>query len=557
MGKNSWAKVSFRDNRNSKRKRAVRNKHHLLGLRAAFCFHSSEESVQPQKPFSGLFLQTLFIKNFSFNNTSSTNTLALLTWLAPDCRPFFLLRVNLMDDGPPKLKIIPDHFQVPTASSESPESRTSSITEPGTDQSSRSSRHQRTRRKLRTAFMLNLFSPRRLSWGSSTGGQEKVELTAAEVESLRTELADIEEREAHLKAQLEHIDEVLRSARLSGYLYIRTVLTACPTPRWAALPGEPAPIDDTEVDDRLPRFVVLHGAYLSPQDSTLLSDIIEVGSLPCFKQEDDEIQYAFYILTRHGLRYECSSSSKIQVDSWLSALQSECKLECDTFPKADRKLESDTSVPNEGRAVGAAAAVSLSSKVPLWSSSHGRSGSGSGSASSWISGAIALPAAAYMFQDQEVHAAELERTFIAIKPDGVQRGLISEIISRFERKGYKLVGIKVVIPSKEFAKQHYHDLKERPFFDGLCDFLSSGPVIAMVWEGQGVISYGRKLIGATDPQKSEPGTIRGDLAVVVGRNIIHGSDGPETAKDEINLWFKPEELVSFTSNAEKWVYGAN
>ncbi|ESW32155.1 hypothetical protein PHAVU_002G298000 [Phaseolus vulgaris] len=253
-----------------------------------------------------------------------------------------------MDDGPPKLKIIPDHFQVPISSLESPESRTSSfITEPGTDQSSRSSRHQRTRRKLRTAFMLNLFSPRRLSWGSTTGGQEKVELTVAEVESLRSELSDIEEREAHFKAQLEHIDEVLRSARLSGYLYIRT--------RWAALPGEPAPIDDTEVDDRLPRFVVLHGACiflyllctdLSPQDSTLLSDIIEVGSLPCFKQEDDEIQYAFYILTRHGLRYECSSNSKFQVDSWLLALQSECKLEHDTFCKADCKLESDTSVPN-------------------------------------------------------------------------------------------------------------------------------------------------------------------------------------------------------------------
>nr|KYP58698.1 hypothetical protein KK1_014117 [Cajanus cajan] len=192
--------------------------------------------------------------------------------------------------------------------------------------------------------------------------------------------------------------------------------------------------------------------------------------------------------------------------------------------------------------------------LPLLASNYGRSGSGSGSAS-WIPGALALPAAAYMFQDQEVHAAELERTFIAIKPDGVQRGLISEIISRFERKGYKLVGIKVVIPSKEFAQKHYHDLKERPFFDGLCNFLSSGPVIAMVWEGQGVISYGRKLIGATDPQKSEPGTIRGDLAVVVGRNIIHGSDGPETAKDEIKLWFKPEELVSFTSNAENWIYG--
>ncbi|WOH14905.1 hypothetical protein DCAR_0934434 [Daucus carota subsp. sativus] len=141
----------------------------------------------------------------------------------------------------------------------------------------------------------------------------------------------------------------------------------------------------------------------------------------------------------------------------------------------------------------------------------------------------------------------MERTFIAIKPDGVQRGLISEIISRFERKGFKL----------DFAKKHYHDLKERPFFDGLCDFLSSGPVIAMVWEGEGVIKYGRKLIGATDPQKSEPGTIRGDLAVVVGRNIIHGSDGPETAQDEIKLWFKPEELTSYAINSEKWVYGVN
>ncbi|KAL0329945.1 UNVERIFIED_CONTAM: Nucleoside diphosphate kinase, chloroplastic, partial [Sesamum radiatum] len=127
----------------------------------------------------------------------------------------------------------------------------------------------------------------------------------------------------------------------------------------------------------------------------------------------------------------------------------------------------------------------------------------------------------------------------------------------FERKGFKLVAVKIVIPSKDFAEKHYHDLKERPFFNGLCDFLSSGPVVAMVWEGEGVIKYGRKLIGATDPQKSEPGTIRGDLAVVVGRNIIHGSDGPETAKDEINLWFKPEELVSYTSNAEKWVYGVN
>nr|CAB3460522.1 unnamed protein product [Digitaria exilis] len=174
--------------------------------------------------------------------------------------------------------------------------------------------------------------------------------------------------------------------------------------------------------------------------------------------------------------------------------------------------------------------------------------------------------AAYSYHTQGSHrassgwgafAAAMERTFIAIKPDGVQRGLISEIVSRFERKGYKLVAIKLIVPSKEFAEKHYHDLKERPFFNGLCDFLSSGPVLAMVWEGEGVIKYGRKLIGATDPQKSEPGTIRGDLAVVVGRNIIHGSDGPETAKDEIALWFEPKELVSYTSNAEKWIYGVN
>lgn len=209
----------------------------------------------------------------------------------------------------------------------------------------------------------------------------------------------------------------------------------------------------------------------------------------------------------------------------------------------------------EGRAV-AAATTALRGNFSSLSSFYERAERKSAS-QGWIAGAVAIPAAAYMLQDQEVHAAELERTFIAIKPDGVQRGLIAEIVSRFERKGFKLVAIKLVVPSKEFAQKHYHDLKERPFFNGLCDFLSSGPVLAMVWEGEGVIKYGRKLIGATDPQKSEPGTIRGDLAVVVGRNIIHGSDGPETATDEISLWFEPSELVSYTSNAEKWVYGAN
>lgn len=210
----------------------------------------------------------------------------------------------------------------------------------------------------------------------------------------------------------------------------------------------------------------------------------------------------------------------------------------------------------EGRAVAAAATTAFRGNVACLSSFYERADRKS-SSQRWIAGAMAVPAAAYMLQDQEAYAAELERTFIAIKPDGVQRGLIAEIISRFERKGFKLVAVKLVVPSKEFAEKHYHDLKERPFFVGLCEFLSSGPVVAMVWEGEGVIKYGRKLIGATDPQKSEPGTIRGDLAVVVGRNIIHGSDGPETAKDEIALWFEPSELVSYISNAEKWIYGVN
>ncbi|XP_057966844.1 nucleoside diphosphate kinase 3-like isoform X1 [Malania oleifera] len=235
---------------------------------------------------------------------------------------------------------------------------------------------------------------------------------------------------------------------------------------------------------------------------------------------------------------------------------------CRSAARAVRSLltasRSSNAVLAEGRAVttAAAAAVALRGRAPFIASFYERAECGNASRG-WISGALALPVAVYMLQEQEAHAAEMERTFIAIKPDGVQRGLIAEIVSRFERKGFKLVGIKVVVPSKDFAQKHYHDLKDRPFFSGLCDFLSSGPVVAMVWEGEGVIKYGRKLIGATDPQKSEPGTIRGDLAVVVGRNIIHGSDGPETAKDEIKLWFKPEELVSYISNAEKWIYGVN
>ena len=145
-----------------------------------------------------------------------------------------------------------------------------------------------------------------------------------------------------------------------------------------------------------------------------------------------------------------------------------------------------------------------------------------------------------------------ERTFIAIKPDGVQRGFISEIIGRFERKGFKLVALKQLIPSKELAQKHYGVHKDRPFFSDLVDFISSGPVVAMVWEGEGVISSARKMIGATKPLEAEPGTIRGDLAVNIGRNIIHGSDGPDTASFEINLWFNNEEICDWNPSDSIW-----
>jgi len=147
-----------------------------------------------------------------------------------------------------------------------------------------------------------------------------------------------------------------------------------------------------------------------------------------------------------------------------------------------------------------------------------------------------------------------ERSFIAVKPDGVQRGLIGEIISRFEKRGYKLVAMKLTWPTKEKAEGHYDDLRSRPFFPPLVKFFSSGPVCAMVWEGLGVIKGGRALLGETDPKKSLPGTIRGDFAVDVGRNICHGSDGPSGAAREINFWFDPSEISDYCSSLASWVY---
>jgi nucleoside-diphosphate kinase len=148
----------------------------------------------------------------------------------------------------------------------------------------------------------------------------------------------------------------------------------------------------------------------------------------------------------------------------------------------------------------------------------------------------------------------MERTFLMIKPDGVQRGLVSNIIGRFETKGFTLVGMKFMAVSRELAEKHYDVHRERPFFAGLVDFITSGPVVAMVWEGEGVIASARKIIGATKPLEADPGTIRGDLGVTVGRNIIHGSDAPETAQAEIALWFSDGELVGWEPAAKGWLY---
>merc|ERR1711972_126888 len=147
-----------------------------------------------------------------------------------------------------------------------------------------------------------------------------------------------------------------------------------------------------------------------------------------------------------------------------------------------------------------------------------------------------------------------ERTFIMIKPDGVQRGLVGEIIKRFEQKGFQLVAMKFMQADEELLKQHYADLSSKPFFPGLIKYMGSGPVVPMVWQGAGVVKTGRVMLGETNPKDSKPGTIRGDYCIEVGRNICHGSDAVESAQKEISLWFKPEELTKYVPCGHPWVY---
>ncbi|KAL2459580.1 Nucleoside diphosphate kinase II [Forsythia ovata] len=166
-----------------------------------------------------------------------------------------------------------------------------------------------------------------------------------------------------------------------------------------------------------------------------------------------------------------------------------------------------------------------------------------------------------IFLPHLVASMEVEETYLMIKPDGVQRGLVGEIISRFEKKGFKLTGLKLFQCPKELAEEHYKDLQSKPFFPKLIDYITSGPVVCMAWEGVGIVASARKLIGATNPLQAEPGTIRGDLAVQTGRNLtvdaqgmwFMGSDSPENGKREIALWFKDVELCEWSPVQEPWL----
>jgi nucleoside-diphosphate kinase len=150
----------------------------------------------------------------------------------------------------------------------------------------------------------------------------------------------------------------------------------------------------------------------------------------------------------------------------------------------------------------------------------------------------------------------VERTLIIIKPEGVQRGLTGPVLARFEQKGLKLVGLKLLRIPREMAERHYAVHQGKPFYPGLIGHITSGPVVVGVLEGPNAIAVVRKLMGGTNPTTAEPGTIRGDYALDIGLNIVHGSDSPETAQYEIGIFFQSGELVSYDRAIEQWISGA-
>jgi nucleoside-diphosphate kinase len=147
----------------------------------------------------------------------------------------------------------------------------------------------------------------------------------------------------------------------------------------------------------------------------------------------------------------------------------------------------------------------------------------------------------------------MERTLVLVKPDGVQRGLVGEITGRLERRGLKLIGLKMMRINRELAARHYAEHQGKPFYDGLLGFITSGPVVAMIWEGREAVTVVRSLMGTTDPLKASPGTIRGDLALDHGMNLIHGSDSVARAQSEIALFFSEAELHEYERTADRWI----
>lgn len=148
----------------------------------------------------------------------------------------------------------------------------------------------------------------------------------------------------------------------------------------------------------------------------------------------------------------------------------------------------------------------------------------------------------------------MERTYLMVKPDGVQRGLVGEIIARFEKKGFKIAGLKMLRISRELAEKHYGEHKGKVFFEPLVEYITSGPVVAMVIEGKDAVSAAREMMGATNPLKAAPGTIRGSYGIDIGRNVIHGSDSIESAAREIAIFFKEEELNEYVREVDRWIY---
>ena len=146
-----------------------------------------------------------------------------------------------------------------------------------------------------------------------------------------------------------------------------------------------------------------------------------------------------------------------------------------------------------------------------------------------------------------------ERTLVLVKPDGVQRGLVGEVITRLERRGLQLVGMKLMQVDDALARQHYGEHVDRPFFGGLVSFITSSPVVAMVWEANNAVSIVRNTLGETNPVNSPAGTIRGDFGIDIGRNLVHGSDGPESAEREVNLFFRTEEILGYERAVEPWI----